>query len=266
MHNPVTDSGGILAGTVSAVGEAFEEPPDAGDRVATLGSLTLTPLRLERVTRVDPESPQVDVEGTAYVFQRAPWAPIPDDLPLTAALEVFDVCAVASQTRRLTFAGATVCVLGAGNAGRLALAAARDAAGDGTVVAIDADQAAVDTATGRGLCDIGVVADLRDPVATVSALRDAGVPPADLTVVVVNCSRCEPAAILITAQGGTALFFSMATRFGSAALAADGVGSDVRMVIGSGYAPDRGAYALELVRSSPGLRESFGLAAERKAA
>ncbi len=48
----------------------------------TLGSLTLTPLRLEAITRLDPDSPQVEVEGTAYVFERASWAPVPDDLPL----------------------------------------------------------------------------------------------------------------------------------------------------------------------------------------
>ena len=33
------------------------------------------------------------------------------------------------------------------------------------------------------------------------------------------------------------------------------------MVIGSGYTPDRGAYALELVRSNAALREAFGLEA-----
>jgi L-erythro-3,5-diaminohexanoate dehydrogenase len=58
------------------------------------------------------------------------------------------------------------------------------------------------------------------------------------------------------------LFFSMATGFSAAALAADGIGSEVRMLIGSGYSPDRGAYALELVRGSRALRESLGLAEE----
>ena len=46
------------------------------------------------------------------------------------------------------------------------------------------------------------------------------------------------------------LFFSMATSFSAAALAADGIGSNVRMLVGSGYSPDRGAYALDLVRRS----------------
>jgi L-erythro-3,5-diaminohexanoate dehydrogenase len=78
-------------------------------------------------------------------------------------------------------------------------------------------------------------------------------------VVVVNAAGCEPAALLLTAEEGTVLFFSMATSFSAAALAADGVGSSVRMQVGSGYAPDHGAYALELVRRSRPLRRALEL-------
>ncbi len=49
---------------------------------------------------------------------------------------------------------------------------------------------------------------------------------ADLTVVVVNATDCEAAAILLTADHGTVLFFSMATSFTKAALGADGLASD----------------------------------------
>ena len=78
----------------------------------------------------------------------------------------------------------------------------------------------------------------------IAAVREAGAPEADLTVVVVNATGCESTAILLTASGGTILFYSMATAFGTAALSADGMSRDVRMIIGNGFAPDRGAYAL----------------------
>ena len=90
-------------------------------------------------------------------------------------------------------------------------------------------------------------------------MRGAGAPPADLTVVVVNATRCEPTAILLTADTGTVLFFSMATNFSTAALTADGMASNVRMLVGSGYTPDVGAYALDLVRRSAPLREALGV-------
>jgi len=261
MHNPETDSGGVLQGTVAAVGPRYESAPVIGDAIVTLGSLTLTPLRLERVVRVDPASPQVEVEGTAYVSQRAGWAPLPDDLPIETAIDLFDVCAVASQVRTLARPGQTVLVLGVGHAGKLALAAAREVAPGGTLVAADVDRAELDRIAGLGLCDIAVATDLRDPLAAVADLEAAGAPPADLTVLVVNATACESAAILATAAGGSVLFFSMATSFPAAALAADGIGTDVRMRIGSGHSPDRGEYALELVRRRADLRDALGIRA-----
>jgi L-erythro-3,5-diaminohexanoate dehydrogenase len=259
MHNPETDSGGILLGTVTAVGDGHPSPPALGERIATLGSLTLTPLWLDAVTHLDPDSPQVQVAGTAYVFESAAWASVPDDLPVPAALEVFDVCAAASQTRVLAPDRGTVCVLGAGHAGKLVLAAARDAGEGATLVAVDVDAEAVAEVAELGLCDIAVTADLRDPLAALDAVRAAGAEPAALTIVAVNAAGCEPGAIVLTADGGTVLFFSMATSFQAAALAADGIGTDVRMLVGSGYSPDRGAYALELVRRSEPLRRALGI-------
>lgn len=263
MHNPATDSGGVLLGTVSAVGEDFPDPPRAGERVVTLASLTLTPLRIDAVVTVDPGSAQVAVSGAAYVCARAPWGRLPADLPAAVALEVYDVYGAGSHTRDLApAAGGTVCVLGAGHAGKLAMAAAREAMGGaGSVVAVDVAPEAVARVRDLGLCDVGVVADLRDPLAAAAELRAAGVAPADLVVVVVNASGCEPTAILLAAEGGTVLFFSMATSFQTAALTADGMGADIRMLVGSGFAPDAGAYSLDLLRRTPALREAFGVAA-----
>jgi L-erythro-3,5-diaminohexanoate dehydrogenase len=257
MHNPVTDSGGILLASITQVGEHYGSAPPAGERVATLGSLTLTPLHLDEVTRLDPASPQVDVRGTAYAFPRAAVAPVPDDLPESVALDLFDVCAAATQVDELVRDGDTVYVLGAGHAGQLAMATARDAAG--TVVAVDVDATALDRAVDAGLCDLAVVADLRDPLAAIEAVRAAGAPPAQLTVVVVNATDCEPAALLMTADEGTILFFSMATSFSAAALAADGIGTAARMVVGSGMASDRGELAIHLARTSEPLRKVLGL-------
>lgn len=260
MHNPVTDSGGVALGTVTDVGSEYLEPPAIGDRIVTLASLTLTPLRLEEVLDLDPDSAQIPVRGTAYVFNSAPWGPLPGDLPEETALEVYDVYGAGSHVERLAGPGDTVCVMGAGHAGKLAMAAAREVTEGGTVIGIDADPEAIRLVRELGLCDIGLAADLRDPVGTRDRLIEAGAPEADLTVVVVSSTGCEPAAILATATGGTVLFFSMATSFQTAALTADGIGRDVRMLVGSGFTPDCGSWSLDLLRRSDQLKQAFGLA------
>ncbi len=75
--------------------------------------------------------------------------------------------------------------------------------------------------------------------------------PADVTVVCVDVPGCERGAILATAEGGTVIFFSMATSFSAAALGAEGLAADVTMLVGNGYVPGHADYALDLLRSEP---------------
>jgi L-erythro-3,5-diaminohexanoate dehydrogenase len=111
--------------------------------------------------------------------------------------------------------------------------------------------------TDSGLADVVVRADARDPVALAEAVRTAAGGPADVTVVCVDVPGCEHGAILATADGGTIIFFSMATSFAAAALGAEGLAADVTMLIGNGYLPGHAALALDLVRSDPALRGHF---------
>ena len=259
MDNPVTGSGGILTGTVRAVGTAFRDPPEVGQRIVTLASLTLTPLVLEAVLDVNLRSTHVQVRGTAYLPWTAPWTLYPDDLPIAAALAALDVSNSPLQTRTLIGPETkTVLVLGGGHAGLLALAAARETLGsEGRTVLIDTSVQVCERAKNLGVCDIALSVDLRDAVGALAAVEALGIPRADLTVVVVNATDCEAAAILLTADHGTVLFFSMATSFTKAALGSEGVSSRAKMIVGSGYAQDRGAYALDLLRNNEQLQSVF---------
>ena len=109
---------------------------------------------------------------------------------------------------------------------------------------------------GTGLADQVVIADARSPLGLSGAVEAAG-GPADITVVCVDVPGCEQPALLSTAQGGTVVFFSMATNFAAAALGAEGLAADVRMLVGNGYVPGHADYALKLVRANPSVRALF---------
>ena len=101
MHNPVTGSGGMLVGTVEEVGEGSPLGLAVGDRVATLVSLTLTPLVIEDgLAGWDGRSEQVPADGYAILFGRSIAARLPDDLPAPLALAVMDVCGAPALTER----------------------------------------------------------------------------------------------------------------------------------------------------------------------
>jgi L-erythro-3,5-diaminohexanoate dehydrogenase len=278
MHNPVTGSGGMLIGTVEAVGPESPLQLKPGDRVATLVSLTLTPLAVsDDLANWDGRSEQVPCAGHAILFARSIAAVLPGDLDPQLALAVYDVCGAPALTARVVSryaaeraaartgadiaggadGGVTVAVIGgAGKSGSLSLAAARKAGATRTVgvVPVAAER---DRLVAAGLATDVVLADARDPVALSDAVVGALGRPADVTVVCVDVPGCEHGAILATADGGTVVFFSMATSFAAAALGAEGLAADVTMLIGNGYLPGHAEYALDLLRTEPAVRHLF---------
>ncbi|WP_295692532.1 L-erythro-3,5-diaminohexanoate dehydrogenase [Lapillicoccus sp.] len=294
MQNPVTGSGGMLIGTVDEVGPDSPLGLSVGDRVATLVSLSLTPLVVtDGLARWDGLGEQVPASGHAILFGRSIVAVLPDDLDPQLSLMIMDVCGAPALVARVVRehaagsaagagppgeagsvgspveagsvgspvetrgqAGPTVCVLGAaGKSGSLSLAAAREA-GAGRIIAVVPVEREAEALRGTGLADEVVLADARSPLGLSAAVESVG-GPADVIVVCVDVPGCEQPAILATAQGGTIIFFSMATSFAAAALGAEGLAADVRMLVGNGYVPGHAAYALGLVRGNPAVRRLF---------
>jgi L-erythro-3,5-diaminohexanoate dehydrogenase len=259
MQNPVTGSGGMLVGTVEEVADGSPLGLAVGDRIATLVSLTLTPLVIEDdLAQWDGRSEQVPVDGYAILFGRSIAAVLPEDLAAPLALAVMDVCGAPALTERHVsrYADPVVAVIGgAGKSGSLCLAAARRA-GARSTIAVVPHQGEADLLADTGLADHVLVCDARDPVALRDGVAAAG-GPADLTIVCVDVPGCEGGAILSTAEGGTVIFFSMATSFSAAALGAEGLAADVTMIVGNGYVPGHAELALEIVRSNPGVRGLF---------
>ena len=263
MQNPVTGSGGMLIGTVAEVGESSPLGLSVGDHVATLVSLSLTPLQIaDGLTRWDGLGERVPAAGHAILFGRSIAAILPDDLDPELALMVMDVCGapalVARLVREYVARGAAPSVLvlgGAGKSGSMSLAAAHDA-GAGRRVAVVPNDREASLLEGVGLADQVVIADARSPLGLSGAVQSAG-GPADITVVCVDVPGCEQPAILSTAQGGTVVFFSMATNFAAAALGAEGLAADVRMLVGNGYVPGHAAYAVKLLRANSAVRGLF---------
>jgi L-erythro-3,5-diaminohexanoate dehydrogenase len=261
MQNPVTGSGGMLIGRVREIGPRHPARGvlQPGDRIATLVSLSLTPLVIEEVKAVHPAIDRVDIRGYALLFATGLYAKLPTDMPDTLALAALDVCGAPALVARHVRPGMTVAVLGAGKSGALCLAQARrDLKGQGRLLALDISEQALATLKGLGLCDATLQVDATQAVDTLEAVSRAT--EGALCDLVINCAsvgNTEMASILSVREGGTVIFFSMATSFTAAALGAEGVGKDVTMLVGSGYVPGHAEFTLELLRAEPALRRLF---------
>jgi L-erythro-3,5-diaminohexanoate dehydrogenase len=261
MHNPVTGSGGMLLGKVVAVGPDYRGPLQGcapGTRVATLVSLTLTPLRLERIRAVRAHAHQVEVDGVAFLPSSAPIAVLPDDLPDELTLAVLDVAGAPALVDRLLVEQPelkTLAFIGAGKAGVLAMAAARRRRPDLHLLALDRSQVALDAVRTAGLADAVRAVDAANALEVRAAVHDWNSGrPADAVVNLASLPGTEMGTVLACRQRGTCLFFGMATSFPRVALGAEGVGADVELRIGNGYVTGHADFALALVRAMPPVR------------
>jgi len=258
--NPVTGSGGMLIGTVREIGPAYEGELKVGDKIATLVSLSLTPLVIDEILEVRPDIDQVDIKGQAILFQSGIYAVLPKDLPETLALSVLDVAGAPAQTARLVQSGDTVVVIGGGGkSGLLCLYEAKKRAGvTGKVICIGGSEKSTDRARKLGLADEYFAADATDAIGIynkIMELTDGKL--ADVVINCVNIENTEMASILACKDGGDVYFFSMATSFTKAALGAEGVGKDVNMIVGNGYAKGHAAISLQVLRECEALKNLF---------
>ncbi|HEY9766798.1 MAG TPA: L-erythro-3,5-diaminohexanoate dehydrogenase [Chroococcales cyanobacterium] len=261
-HNPITGSGGMLIAKVEKIGSALEGKIDLkpGDKIATLVSLSLTPLRIDAVKKVHLDRDQAEIDGKAILFASGVYAKLPTDMTENLALSVLDVAGAPAQTARLVKKGDSVVIIGAnGKSGILCAAVAKEVVGpEGRVIAtIRRESARTDVEAIQMVDDI-VLVDATDAAGMyekVHALTNGKM--ADVVINCVNIENTEMASILACKDRGTVYFFSMATSFTKAALGAEGIGHDVDMIIGNGYAHDHANYSLDVIRRYPLVRKLF---------
>jgi L-erythro-3,5-diaminohexanoate dehydrogenase len=261
-QNPVTGSGGMLIGVVEKIGPALEGKIDlkVGDKIATLVSLSLTPLRIDKILKIKKDIDQVDIEGKAILFESGIYAKLPENMPETLALAALDVAGAPAQTAKLVKPGDTVLILGAaGKSGLLCCYEAKKRAGvTGKVIGFARAGKSIERLKKTSFCDVIIEGDATQPVDVLNKVFEVtGDKFVDIAINVVNIQNTEMSTILPVRDGGIVYFFSMATSFTRAALGAEGIGKDVNMIIGNGYTKGHAEITLQELRESQELRDIF---------
>ncbi|MFH1654662.1 MAG: L-erythro-3,5-diaminohexanoate dehydrogenase [Pseudomonadota bacterium] len=260
QQNPVTGSGGMLLGEVSDIGPGYSNLHNlnVGDPVCTLVSLTLTPLLIEEIVDVR-DSEQIDIRGHAILFDSGVLAKVPYDIKLNTTLALLDVAGAAPQTERLVKSGDRIYIIGAGKSAVLCAAAIRKKLNNDCSISVSATkQESLDAFKELGLCNHAFIANALKPTEVLDVMTDfTNGHMCDLVINTANVEGTELASVLTCRQGGKVYFFNMATNFQKAALGAEGVGMDVEMIIGNGYAANHAEVTLDLYRTMPAVKKWF---------
>ena len=261
MQNPVTGSGGMLIGKIAQIGEALTgRDIKVGDKIASLVSLSLTPLKINKIKAIHKDIDRVDVDAQAILFETGVYAKLPNDMTEALALAALDVAGAPAQTAKLVRPGDSVLILGSGGkSGMLCCNEAMKRVGPtGNVVAMCRREEHKKLLLENNLCHNVILADVTQPLDVMDkALKANNGREFDISINVVNIPNSEMASILPVRDGGIVYFFSMAVSFTKAALGAEGIGKDVSMIIGNGYTKDHAEITLAQLRENPKLREIF---------
>ena len=260
MQNPETGSGGMLVGTVEEVGPESPLGLAVGDRVATLVSLTLTPLVIEDgLARWDGRSEQVPADGYAVLFGRSIAAVIPDDLPAELSLSVMDVCGAPALTARVVGEYATARSR-SWRRGRAAPASRGRCPWPPPGPRGPPAPSASCRTRPRPTCSTRGRARRRGrrgrrprPGGALARPSTAAGGPADVTVVCVDVPGCEGGAVLSTARPAAPSSSSRwPPRSAPPRSAPRGWPPTCTMLVGNGYVPGHADLALPLLRGHAG--------------
>lgn len=261
MQNPVTKSGGMLIGTVKEVGKDFSgKDLKPGVKLATLVSLSLTPLNIEKIISINLENDQVKIKGQAILFDSGIYSVIPSHLDEKFVLAALDVAGAPAQAKKLAKLNDTVLIIGAaGKSGMLCAYAAKKQVGPkGKVIGLIRKESQIELLTSLKIFDEIIIQSALDSVAVYEkVLAATNGKLADVTINVVNIENTEMTSILSTKEDGIVYFFSMATSFTRAALGAEGIGKDVTMIVGNGYTKNHAKITLDILEESKLLFDLF---------
>ena len=262
MQNPITGSGGMLIGKVEKIGNDLKNKVDIdiGDRIASLVSLSLTPLKINNILNISPDIDRVEIEGKAILFESGIYAKLPKDMEATLALAALDVAGAPAQVKNLVKDGDKVLILGAtGKSGLMCSYMAKKMVGkEGKVIGQARNEARAKFLRETEFCHEIIIADVLNPINVLrETLRVNGGNEVDIAINCLSIPNSELTSIIPVRDKGIVYFFSMATSFAKAALGAEGIGKDVTMIIGNGYTKNHAQITLDLLRESGTLRKIF---------
>ncbi len=200
------------------------------------------------------------IDGYAILFESGIYAVIPNDLPEKLVLAALDVAGAPAQVDKLVKKDDSVVIIGAaGKSGIMCTYQAKKKAGDnGVVIGVVYNDEEAKLLDSLNFADHIIVADATQTIDVYNKVMEVtGGNQVDVTINVVNVENTEMSSILITKDSGVVYFFSMATSFTKAALGAEGVGSDVTMIVGNGYTVGHAELTIDLVRESEVIRKLY---------
>lgn len=262
LHNPITNTGGILFGQVKKIGSKYKNHSNIseGDFVIPLVSLSMIPLKLNKIYYMDIKSPQLQVEGEAILFSCYPLVKIDNNIEVKYLITLMDEAGSCMQSYNLAQKGDRVLIMGAnGKIGLLCAFAVKEKIGnEGKIVGIVFSNESKILLDKYGIFTKIYVCDATKPMEYKNLIsKDDDL--FDLTINCINTFGTEIFSILTTKNKGTIYFSNLTTNYNTTCLTAEGIGKDFNIIPYKGYVEGHSEFTINIFKKYDVLKELIEL-------
>ncbi len=256
LHNPVTDTGGLLYGVVEEMAEDYDNSKGlkVGDEVILNASLSCTPLYLDKIVSIDRMYTQIDVEGYAIILPGMPVVKRPSDLPVDLLMFTFNESGTLYTVGNEAKGKKRFAVVGNNPMMNLIFGyTIRKSAGKDAEVYCVFDINTeillkgykIEKLMSEVFNDISYHNLLR-PVECLKTFND--VPPMDMTVNCADIPGAETINIIGTKNGGTVIFANFISNYNIALYVTEAVSRNIRIRCADGYLEKYDEFDFEIVK------------------
>ncbi len=265
LHNPITDTGGIVFGTIEKIGEKYhnENGLSIGDEVICNTSLATIPLYISRITSIDFALGQVEAEGYAIIFNNCPIVRKPKDVPVNLVLFAFDESGSLFAVNKLSKNKKNFLVVGSGMMTSLLYGRAiRKAAGKGARITCVLDHKTDFIFKGKEVEDL--LLETFDEILYLNILRPVECLEkmnlkelADLSVNCADIPGAETINVLATKPKGTVYFSNLINNYSIALYVTEAIPREVEIKCADGFVEAYDDFSIQIIREMAGSLHNF---------
>jgi TyrR family helix-turn-helix protein len=255
LHNPVTDTGGLLYGIVEEIGKDYKSDKNlkVGDEVICNTSLASIPIYISKITTIDRAYNQVDAEGYAIIYNPIPIVRKTQGLPVDLLLYTLNESGTLYSVSKAAEVQKNFLVVGNNLMLNLLFGhTIRKAAGpDANIVnVIDKrtntiiQSSKVDLLVKKTFNETHFVNILR-PMEGIKSLKAEGY--FDVTVNCADIPGAETLNILATREGGTVFFTNLINNYNIALYITETIARQLDIKCADGYLEKYDEFDLEIV-------------------
>ena len=273
LHNPITDTGGLLCGVIEEIDRSYENTRGfkPGDKVICNASLAGLPMYIDRITNIDKVYSQFDAEGYAICLPGMPVNKRPDDIPVDLLLFAFNESGTIYTVSNDARDKKRIAVLANNNLMAMVYGyTIRKAAGPDAEVycildrntPVSAEGPKVEEFKKKVFTDVHYVNVMR-PVECLKQFADK--PPVDMMVNCADIPGAETISVMATRSGGTVIFANFISNYNIALYVTEATSKDLNIKCADGYLDRYAEFDFEIVREiAPYLEGSLVPREKRK--